>query len=143
MPGKGDLPGPLEKREILFSEKLDPQEKAQWGRRYLQAGKLMDALDFFLEAKSRPDLEKMRSLAIEEGDAFILRSIQRALPELVTEEHWQALGARAAALGKQAFAEQAARSGEVQLPVVDAVIKEDPTAEEGAATDDAAEDAPS
>lgn len=88
----------------------------------------MDALDFFVEAKSREDLEKMREAAIADGDAFVLRTIQRALPELVNDAHWQALAGNAERSGKPAFAEQAGRGGRVELPVVDAVIKEDPTA---------------
>lgn len=118
---------PLRKREVLFSDTIPREEKAEWGCRYLEEGRVMDALDFFMEARSRSGLENMRRLAVEKGDAFILRSVQKALPELVNQEHWEALEHNAHSSGREVFAEQAGRGGEVEMPVVDAVIKDDPT----------------
>lgn len=127
MAARDQLLSPLKKREILYSAEVTVEEKTEWGRRYLAAGRMVDALDFFVEAGSRTDLEEMRRKAVEEGDAFILRAIERVAPELVDESHWQALANTARTLGKTVFAEQAGRGGEIELPVIDAVIQEDPT----------------
>jgi hypothetical protein len=127
---KPPLPGPMKKREIMYSTSLSADEKARWGRRFLEEGLVSDALAFFVEARSKDDLAMMRDRAIREGDAFMLRMIGNAMPEIVANEHWLALQTNASAMGKQLFSEQAGRGGKVEMPVVDAVIKADPTKHE-------------
>jgi len=118
---------PMEKRKVLYSPEVPAEEKAEWGRLYLSQDFVSDALAFFIEAKSKADLEKLRDQVVSEGDSFMLRAIGNAMPELVTPAHWEMLGQSATAKGKTAAAEQAARGGKVEMPVVDAVIKDDPT----------------
>ena len=129
---------PMEKRKVLYSPEIPADEKTEWGRLYLSQDLVSDALAFFIEVKSKTDLEKLRDQAVSDADAFMLRAIGNAMPELVTPAHWEALGQSAAAKGKTAAAEQAARGGLVEMPVVDAIIKDDPTKhEDGQPAEDA------
>ncbi|MBN1808057.1 MAG: hypothetical protein JW909_03250 [Planctomycetes bacterium] len=121
------LPGPMKKREMLYSPTVSPDDKTAMGRAFLEAGFVSDALAFFVEARSKNDLLKMRDYALAEGDAFILRAVGNASPDLVSEDHWKAVAETAERLGKEAFMHQATNGGKVEMPVVDAVIQEDPT----------------
>ena len=125
------LPGPMKKREVLYSKDVPAEEKAEYGQAFLDAGNISDALAFFVEAKSKTDLQKMRSVALKDGDAFILRQVQNVFPDLVSEDDWASLAKTAAERGLDMFAEQGENGGVVELPVVDAIIQEDPTHHDG------------
>ena len=101
------LPDPLKRRDILFGVDTPKEVLVEYARAYEEADKLDEALQFYAEAADRPGLERVRAKAIETGDAFILKAVARAMPELVAEGDWKSLIARAEALGKELYAEQA------------------------------------
>ncbi len=101
------LPDPLRRRDILFGADTPKEVLLEHARAYEEADKLDEALQFYAEAADRPGLERVRAKAIEAGDAFILKAVARAMPELVAEADWKSLIARADALGKELYAEQA------------------------------------
>jgi len=106
----GGLPDPLRKSEILYSPGTPPEEIVALGKAFLEQGFLMDALDCFAEAHSRPDLEGLLERALEEGDLFLLERCAGALGRKTSEEERRALAARARELGKEAFAARAEKA---------------------------------
>ena len=105
------LPKPLARRDILYGVDTPPDILIQRGTQYLEAGLVFDAVEFFARAGHRPGLAEMREAALEMGDAFLLRKVQEAAPDLVGAADWQTLAARAKELGKDTYAERAAAGG--------------------------------
>ena len=105
----GDLPNPLEKREVLYSRGTEPAVLVTLGERFLAEGYPLDALNFFTEARSIPSLEQMHRQAREEGDAFLVEQTARALGRELSPEEWAAIAETARKLGKEAFARTALR----------------------------------
>lgn len=102
-----ELPDPLKRRDILFGADTPKEVLLEYARTYEEADKLDEALQFYAEAVDRPGLERVKTKAIEAGDAFILKAVARAIPELVAEADWKSLISRAESLGKELYAEQA------------------------------------
>ena len=102
-----DLPGPMDKREILYSPETPAQELVSWGEAYEESGFPLDALDFFGQAQSAAHLERFLSQAVEDGDLFVYQRCLEALDRHPDARQREALVARAEALGKEAFARRA------------------------------------
>ena len=113
------LPDPLERRQVLYDPEADPAELIEFGRAYEQAGRFGDALQFYIEAADRPGLERVKARALETADAFLLKGVARAVPELAGEEDWKALAARAEELGKELYAGQARAALEGHLEALE------------------------
>ena len=105
------LPSPLKKRQLIYGEKTPSEELSARGRDHLEEGRLTDALDFFEAARDTEGLAEIAKRAVEEGDAFLLWGVERTAPQLVSSAEWEKLARRAAALGKDAFAERARAGG--------------------------------
>ena len=105
------LPRPLARRELLYSSDTPREVLVGLAEAYLAQGLAFDAVDFYVRAKDRAGLEKMRGVAVDAGDAFILRKVHEAAPDLVSAADWQALGEHAKQLGKETYAERAANGG--------------------------------
>ncbi|KPJ58369.1 MAG: hypothetical protein AMS15_08540 [Planctomycetes bacterium DG_23] len=103
--GRLKLPGYLEKREILYSGETPKERLKTLGDLYFEEGHLDDALDFYLEAEDQAALERLKTSAIEIGDASILVRLQRASIVDVTQEDWQRAAEKARELGKETCAE--------------------------------------
>jgi len=113
---QGRLLPPMEKRELINAEGVDPEVLRAYGELYLKAGRLAEALDFFLGARDREGLAKIKARAIEAADNFLFSRLERSGLVPVTAEDWQALGQAAERLGKLGVAE-IARS-RAQQPVL-------------------------
>lgn len=110
---------PLRKRDVLYGVRTPVEDLVAYGEAYLAAGEASVALDFFEQAArresqgggspklAREGLDRLRRLAVEEGDAFSLQRISRVAPELAGEPDWLALIASARRLGKESFAAMA------------------------------------
>ena len=99
--------GPLSARDVLYGENSPPGKLVAEARRALADEDYGVALLFFCRAKDREGLAEMKGLALDWGDAFILRAVEEALEEGVSEGDWKALIARAKELGKDAMADLA------------------------------------
>jgi len=103
--GRLKLPGYLEKRKILYSGQPSKERLKTLGDLYLEGGHLDDALDFYLKADERVSLERLKTRAIETGDASILVRLQNSSKIDVTKEDWQRAGESALKLGKESCAQ--------------------------------------
>ncbi|MFZ5447826.1 MAG: hypothetical protein ACOZFS_04210 [Thermodesulfobacteriota bacterium] len=81
---------------------LSPALCRDYGHKFLELGWLEDALEFFKKGEVKDELEKLKVLSLETGDAFMLARIGKQEPE-----DWRRLAERALALGKLHFARRA------------------------------------
>lgn len=105
--GPDRLPDPLHKREVLYAEGTPPEELTALGKRFEEEGLPMDALDFYAQARSRPDLERLGDTALDQGDFFVYRRCALALARTPSPDQWRRLAENARRLGKEAFARHA------------------------------------
>jgi hypothetical protein len=85
------LPDSLGLREIKFGPKSTREQRIEWARRYLEAGRTAEALDLFLLANDEAGVSEMRRLAIEQGRPILLLGLQRA-GRAVPAGEWSACG---------------------------------------------------
>jgi tetratricopeptide (TPR) repeat protein len=90
----------LKKRDLLHSPNTSPEELSQYGREYLQANRLVDALDFFEKAQDQEGIRQVKKIGLEEGDFFLLQQSSKLLKEPVPDEVWKDLGERFLSQGK-------------------------------------------
>jgi hypothetical protein len=110
------LPDYRLKQKILYIDKTSSASLISYGDMYLEADALSDALDFYARAAHRTGVEKIKALAIERGDAFLFQGAAKALGGEPAAEEWEAVGRRAAELGKNLFARSAlAKANNPQL----------------------------
>lgn len=96
------LPDCLKKRRLLNEKDLSPAECRDLGEKFLAHGFLEDALEFFLKGNYQPGLEKLKALALLEGDAPLLARLGEKDPEV-----WRRLAEQALQAGKELFAKRA------------------------------------
>ena len=105
------FPRPLARRQVLYGTGTPGEKLVELGHAYLDEGLLFDAADFFSEAHDREGLKLVKARACETGDAFLLRQVEQAWPELVSKADWEELARSARSLGKPVYAERAATGG--------------------------------
>lgn len=101
------LPDPPTKREMLHSEKSVDCKK--YGDMFFDAQRYNDAIDFYAKGNLVEGLRKVKRLAIEEGDYFLLKRLKGVIPGEIQEEDWHKLSVRAEAKGIANFADWAAQ----------------------------------
>jgi hypothetical protein len=94
----------LEKRDLLNQPAASVDSLMAWGDRFLEAGCVHDAVDFYAKAGAQEALVRLLALAREEGDVFLLRRICALLGREPTAEEWLAAAEQAERLGKDLFA---------------------------------------
>jgi len=99
----------LEKRDLLNRPAVSVDELLEWGRYYEEAGLVYDAVDFYEKAGASERLEKWATVAVQDGDAFLLRRIAGAADLKPDPADWASLAKRAEVLGKTVYAEVARR----------------------------------
>lgn len=131
----GKLPSPIEKRNLLYAP--DPKRPADWtavGDAFLEAGRDCEALDFYErivdESTRRDRCARVKKVAIERGDAFLLNRL--ANKGLVEKSEWLDAGKAAKAAGRLRYALKCAVVGgdeaqvaelKSQLGIVDRVVE--------------------
>jgi hypothetical protein len=105
------LPHALSRREWIEDE-IDPARALQVAEAYLERGRAAESIVFLGKAKAYDRLREIVSQAVQQGDAFLLREASRALGEECSREQWRELAESATALGKELYAEEAARQAE-------------------------------
>lgn len=106
---KDALPSQKTKQQLLFAKEKNEKLLSEYGRKYVQAGWLCDAVDFFARAGDQEGLQGVRQLAREQGDIFLLRRCLNELHLVPEEAEFKELGERAFELGKLQFAREAFR----------------------------------
>ena len=129
--GKQALPDHKKKQQLLHAKGAKPEDLRRLGEKFLRAGWLSDAIDFFGKAGDRDGLEKIREITIEEGDTFLFRRTLKAMDETADEEQWKELAAHAFELEKLQFAREAYRMAgdRKSLDKVDRLINPEPEEE--------------
>lgn len=108
---KSILPNPLARRHLLERE-ISAEQALRIAEAYLAEDRSWEAISFLLKAGARDRLQQIQQAAVEQGDAFLLREVSRALGESPAAECWRQLGAAAVAAGKQRYAAEAHRQVE-------------------------------
>ena len=98
------LPDPLKRRDILYGRNTPSEVLREYGDLYLHEGKPNDAVEFFGQACYKEGLQRIRQVAIEEGDLFLFSRATEFLQEEVSPEDWSMLGKKALGQGKYLFA---------------------------------------
>jgi len=97
----------LERRNLMNSREVAPEELVQIGRAYAEAGFLSDAVDFWAMAEDKEGLQGLLIQIIDEGDFFLYRRIKKILNQPFDPSDLGRLAENAERLGKYAFAQQA------------------------------------
>jgi len=100
---------PLAVRGILYGDETAREVLVAQGRQALEEELYGAALQFFCEAEDADGLVEMKRLSLDLGDAFILRAVAETSPELVQEDDWKQLIAKAQQLGKDSMVDFANR----------------------------------
>jgi len=99
-----ELPGFWEKRKILFGPKTTPETMRQTGRRFMEAGRLDDALEFLERTDASDEVRQILRVAQERGDTALFLRAKKALREEPTEEELLAIARAAQAAGRLSMA---------------------------------------
>ena len=102
------IPNPLERRHLVEKELPADQARAI-ADAYLADGRSLEAIDFLKLAGAGEGLAELRSRALAEGDAFLLRAVANAQGRPPTRDDWQKLAAAATATGRERYALEARR----------------------------------
>ncbi len=101
------LPDYRLKQKILYIDKTSTAALISYGDLYLEAGAISDALDFYAKASHQAGMQKIKDLAITNGDTFIFQSAAKALDHELRDEDWEDIARRAIDLKKYLFARHA------------------------------------
>jgi len=113
--GKGKLPDPLKRREILYGRDTPREALIQYGDLYRNEGRLNDAVEFYGMAGYREGLMELKEVAVQRGDFFLLQQVAGFLDDEIPPEVWRDLGRRALQEGKLSFAQKAfAQAGDLE-----------------------------
>ena len=96
------MPDCLKKRRLLNDKGLSPEACRDYGEKFLELGFLEDALEFFVQGLYQPGLDKIKAMAIEAGDAYLMGKLGPHAPE-----DWRRVADQALKLGKVQFARRA------------------------------------
>ena len=108
---RSPIPDALERRHLVERE-LPPAQALRIAEAYLAEGRALEAVDFLRKAGAAEKLAELRRGAIEEGDAFLLRSVAAASGEPPTRGEWLALAQGASGAGKQRYADEGSRQAQ-------------------------------
>lgn len=101
------LPSAQQVRILLSAQTFDAEQFRRHARAFLEAGRPHEALAFLEKAPDEELLRRLKDRAIGEGDAFLLRWVERIGKVPVAAEEWAKLAAEARTRGKEAFAREA------------------------------------
>src|SRR5690242_15721524 len=99
----------IKKRDTLHSEKSSAATLSQIGRDFLAAERFSDALDFFEKARDTENIKKIKNIALERGDTFLLARLDRFDRTLISTAEWEATAKKAESIGRGSMAAFVAR----------------------------------
>jgi hypothetical protein len=98
------LPDYREKQTILYIDQKSDKDLTAYGDRYLEAGRIADAAEFYQKANHLQGLEKIRKISEETGDIMLFQSVLKALKQNATDDDWNRIGQKALEKKKYGFA---------------------------------------
>jgi hypothetical protein len=103
----GKLPDYGLKQKILYIDKTSAANLKNYGDVYLQEGNISDAIDFYQKADYNEGLQKLKQIAIDNGDVMNYQKAIKALHEEPKPADWETIGKKAIDLKKYFFARHA------------------------------------
>ncbi len=82
-------------RILSASPTLSDSEADEYGDAFLSEGKITQAILFYERSGNEDKFTRVKSYAIENGDAFLLYAVERFQPDSVEEAEWQEAGKNA------------------------------------------------
>ena len=104
MARSSEPPGFSRKRKVLFNPKTRPERMLNMGRRFMEAERYDDALEFFARCEARAEVERIVWIATERGDAPLLLRAKVVLKEAATEAELTKVARAAEAAGRLSMA---------------------------------------
>lgn len=101
------LPDYRLKQKILYIDKTSTSALISYGDLYLEAGAISDALDFYAKAGHQAGMQRIKDLALANGDTFIFQGAAKALGHELRDDDWENIASRAIELKKYLFARHA------------------------------------
>ena len=98
------LPDYRKKQLLLYTEQKTAGDLIAYGARYLEAGRIPDALEFYQKADYTAGLEAIRNTAQQTGDVMLFMQASKALGRTPSPEEWLAVGQAAWKAKKYSFA---------------------------------------
>jgi Flp pilus assembly protein TadD len=109
---RDSLPDSYRKQKKLHDKKVSVEVLVSLGERFLEQGRFFDASLFFRKADHRAGLERLKTLAMEQGDSFLFQLVVAKDSGPANRQEWEALGKKAVELGKFSHAVRAFRAAE-------------------------------
>lgn len=108
MAGKTRLPDPLKKRDLLYTgETPKGTDLVALGDAFADEGRYLEAVQFYLRAEAPEKAIRLKSKAIEIGDAALLLAMESMVKDSVKASDWAQLAGAAMRQGKYAAAAEA------------------------------------
>jgi hypothetical protein len=104
---KRKLPDYRLKQKILYIDKTSAEMLVRYGDLYMEEKMLSDALDFYLKAGHTAGLQKIKDLALQNGDTFLFQRAVKALNIEPGPVDWENIARRAIEFKKYFFARYA------------------------------------
>jgi hypothetical protein len=106
---KTTLPGWKEKQKLLNprDQKVNRGFLSELAKRAFEAGAVQEAFEYYRAAQDQKGLDDLKYVALDEGDVFILSSLEKISPAPFDHDIWNKIGYRAFELGKYRFARTA------------------------------------
>jgi len=94
----------IKRRDLLHSDKSAPSTLSATAQDFLAAERYSEALDFFEKARDKDGVQKIKSIALKNGDTFLLARLERFDRTLVAREDWDVAAKAAEAGGRPSAA---------------------------------------
>jgi len=104
MPKSQELPDFQGKRKTLFGARTSPEQMRATGKRFMEAERFDDALEFFARTQAEDDVKEIVRIAIERGDMPLFLRAKLVLKEKPTGDEFAALARRAEETGRLSMA---------------------------------------
>ena len=98
------LPDYRLKQKLLYIDKTNPDVLQKYGDLFMEEGSLSDALDFYQKAGHAEALQKIRTMALENGDVMLFQQAVKALGLELNPADWENIAEKAVELKKYCFA---------------------------------------
>ena len=94
----------IQKRDLLASDKVSPEEIREHAKSFLEDGLLIDAFNFYAKIQDKEGLEACKAAAFETADHGVLWKLVHSGLVEVTDDDWRACAEQAIKIGKHRIA---------------------------------------
>ena len=101
---KDSLPNSFKKNRLLHDRKISDESLIEYGELFFESGRLIDAANFFNKVSFQEGLDRLKKVAVEQGDSFLFQNVLRSSHEKEVKVEWEALGNKAMELKKYSHA---------------------------------------